>query len=105
MIDDNDAYVTRVRSDTRPQVLAQVEDGKQLAANVRDALDPGLGAGHAGESGGYREHLAGLFARGEVQLASHAERHAHPLARARIFLCRGGSDRTATTLELGKQLE
>ena len=53
----------------------------------------------------YREHLAGLFARRQVQLAGHAECHAHPLARTRILRGRGGGDRAPTTLELGEQLE
>ena len=54
---------------------------------------------------GHREHFAGFFARREIQLARHAERHAHPLARARVVGRGGGGDRTAATFELGKEFE
>jgi hypothetical protein len=54
---------------------------------------------------GHREHLAGFLACGEIQLAGHAEGHAHPLARARVLRGGRGGDRASTALELGEQLE
>jgi hypothetical protein len=105
VIYNNDAHVARIRRDARAQVLPQIEDRQQLAAHVRDALHPGLGAGHAREARGHREYLARLFARGEIQLARHAKRDTHPLARTRVLGCRRGGDRATASLELCEELE
>jgi hypothetical protein len=49
--------------------------------------------------------LARFFARGEIQLAGHAERDPDPLARSGIFGRSSGRNRAASTLELSQQLE
>ena len=69
-----------------PEELPQIDDRQQLAAHVREALDPRLRAGHARQRVRHAQHFARLFARHQVQLACHAHGDADPFAAGRAFL-------------------
>src|SRR6185312_6288202 len=85
--------------------LAQVDDRQQLAPHVGETLDPALGARHARGARGHAEHLAGLLARHQVQVAGHAQRHPDPLAPRRGLLVQLRGHGTPAPLEFGEQLE
>src|SRR5579883_1357288 len=105
VVDDDDARVAGRRRHAAAEELPQVDDRQQLPADVRETSNPGLRPWHARERGRHGEHFARLLARGEEELARHAQRNPHPLAAAGRFLARVRGNGAPAPLQLLQQLE
>ena len=73
MVHDDDARVAADRGQAASQEQPEIDDGQKLAAHIREALDPRLGARHARHAGRHAQHLTCLLTGNEVQVAGHAQ--------------------------------
>ena len=102
--DQNPCLALRGRT-ARPEERLQVDDGEQLATEVRDPAQPWLRAWHARDLLGQRQHLANVAARGDEALGTESESDADPLVgRGRRALARGDRG-SGAALQLNQQFE
>src|SRR6202050_1000370 len=105
VVHHHDPRVAWGRSPPDTEELAQVYDRQELSAYVGEPADPGLRTRHAGGACRDTEHFTGLFARHQVQVPRHAQRHTDPLAPGGRLLTRLRGYRAPAPLELREQLE
>src|SRR4249919_227216 len=80
MIYHQHACITPGLRDPTTEVLAQIQDGEQLAADVGEPFDPATRTGNACNRVRHAHHLTRLFAGDQENFTGHPECDADPFA-------------------------
>ncbi len=105
MVDHHDTGIAIHGRRPAAQELAQVDNGEQLSAYIREPLDPGFRSRHPGHAGGHAQHLASFLSSHQVKITCHAQCNANPFAPGgplRGHLC---GNCAAPPLELREEIE